>query len=81
MNCDCIQRLNEKLAEQNFALDVSFLLGKDLSLTGTTLSVGTHWKDLSKKIRGKKPPTIVVTFCPFCGVKADKDDAPLATGE
>jgi hypothetical protein len=77
MNCDCIQRIDEKLADQNFALDTSFLLGKDLSLTAVTLSVGTHWKDSSKKVRGKKPPTIVVTFCPFCGKKAtgDKEDS------
>lgn len=74
MNCDCIQRIDEKLAEQNFALDVSFLLSKALSLTAATLSVSTHWKDSSKKIRGKKPPTIVVTFCPFCGVRTNSDD-------
>lgn len=71
MNCDCIKRIDDQLAAQNFALDVSFLLGKDLSLSSTTLSVGTHWKDSSKKVRGKKPPTIVVTFCPFCGKKAE----------
>jgi hypothetical protein len=72
MNCDCITRIDKQLAPQNFALDVSFLLGDNLSSSAmsTTLSVGTHWKDSSKKIRGKKPPTIVVTFCPFCGQKA-----------
>jgi len=73
MNCDCIQRIDEKLAEQNFALDTSFLLGKNLSLTAVTLSISTHWKDPDKKVRGKKPPTIVVTFCPFCGKKANPD--------
>jgi len=73
MNCDCITRIDEKLAEQNFALDTSFLLGENLSLTAVTLSIGTHWKDSDKKIRGKKPPTIVVTFCPFCGAKANPD--------
>ena len=25
MNCDCIKRVNEKLADQNLALDVSFV--------------------------------------------------------
>ena len=73
MNCDCIERIDEKLAQQNFELDVSFLLGKDLSMSSTVLSVGTHWKDSAKKIRGKKPPTIVVTFCPFCGKKAAQE--------
>jgi hypothetical protein len=73
MNCDCITRIDEQLAKQNFALDTSFLLGKNLSLTAVTLSVGTHWKDSSKKIRGKKPPTIVVSFCPFCGERATSE--------
>ena len=77
MQCDCIQRIDEKLAEQNFALDVSFLLGENLSLMSTTLSVSTHWKDSSKKIRGKKPPTIVVTFCPFCGTKVEASNGQL----
>jgi hypothetical protein len=73
MNCDCIAKIDEKLAEQNIALDTSFLLGKNLNLSDVTLSVGTLWKDPSKKVRGKKPPTIVVTFCPFCGKKAQDD--------
>jgi hypothetical protein len=73
MNCDCITRIDEQLAPQNFALDVSFLLGDNLSLMSTALCVGTHWKDSSKKVRGKKPPTIVVTFCPFCGKKASNE--------
>lgn len=58
MNCDCVERIDEKLADQNFALDTTFLLGNDLSLSAITLSVGTHWKDPAKKVRGKKPPTI-----------------------
>jgi hypothetical protein len=73
MNCDCIRRIDDKLAEQNFELDVSFLLGEKLSTMAVTLSIGTHWKDSEKKVRGKKPPTIVVTFCPFCGVRANSD--------
>jgi hypothetical protein len=74
MNCDCIAKIDDKLVEQNFALDTSFLLGENLSISTETLSIGTHWKDSSKKIRGKKPPSIVVTFCPFCGQRAAKDE-------
>ncbi len=73
MNCDCITRIDEQLAPQNYALDLTFVLGEDLSLSRSSLSVSTHWKDLSKKVRGKKPPTILVTFCPFCGKKAEGD--------
>jgi hypothetical protein len=76
MNCDCVKRINDQLAEQNFALDTSFLLSEKLSSMTMTLSVGTHWKDSTKKVRGKKPPTIVVTFCPFCGKKANNEEDP-----
>lgn len=75
MNCDCITKVNEKLAEMNMALNTSFILGKNLNLTGQTLCIGTHWKDESKKVRGKKPTTITVNYCPFCGVKAEQKEA------
>lgn len=68
MNCDCIKRVNEKLADQNLALDVSFVLNPKQAYD--SLSISTHWKDSSKKVRGKKPTSILVSYCPFCGVKA-----------
>jgi len=71
MNCDCIEKINEKLAEMNMALDTSFILGDDLSISRQTLCIGTHWKDESKKVRGKRPTTITVNYCPFCGTKAE----------
>lgn len=49
MNCDCIERIDEQLAEQNFALDVSFLLGKDLSMSSTVLSVPHRSKENGKR--------------------------------
>lgn len=73
MNCDCIAQVNQLYADQNLALNTVFTLGKNLSLSGSSLGIGTHWKDESKKVRGKKPPTILVAFCPFCGKKAEGD--------
>lgn len=72
MNCDCIKRINEKLADQNFALDVSFI--NLMTSFDETLSISTHWKDSSKKIRGKKPSTILITFCPFCTKRVNKPE-------
>jgi hypothetical protein len=74
MNCDCIATVNEKLAEMNLALDTSIVLGKDMATADGFLTISTHWKDSSKKVRGKKPTTIIVTFCPFCGTRATKPD-------
>lgn len=76
MNCDCITLVNEKLAEQNLVLDTSFLF-PDFRCV---LSIATHWKDPSKKVRGKKPTTILVTFCPFCGKKV-KDEMEESKSE
>lgn len=72
MNCDCVQQINEKLAERNMELDVTLLLSNG---GGVTLSMSTHWKDASKKARGQKPTTLIVNFCPFCGTSAEKVQA------
>lgn len=67
MNCDCIERVDAKLAEQNLALDATFIL--EPKKPYSMLSVSTHFKDLTKKKRGQKPAEILVTYCPFCGKK------------
>lgn len=66
MNCDCITRINEKLSEQNLALDTLFLLDQGKS----TLAIGTHFKDKDKRKRGERPTNLLVTFCPFCSERA-----------
>lgn len=72
MNCDCIERVDEKLAEQNLALDATFILKPKKPYS--TLSISTHFKNLAKKKRGQKPTKILVTYCPFCGKKAKDGD-------
>ena len=67
MNCNCIATVNKELEKRNLALDTA------LTLTGkVVLTIPTHWKDESKKPRGKKPGPVVVTNCPFCGVEVSK---------
>jgi len=70
MNCKCINRVNGALADQNLELDVVFI--NIMTTFDATVAIGTHWKDSTKKVRGKKPATILVTFCQFCGVKAEE---------
>lgn len=69
MNCNCVNLIDEKLAEENLALDTVFILGPPFE---TTLAISTHWKDAEKKPRGKKPKTIIVSYCPFCGKKTER---------
>lgn len=71
MNCDCIKRINEKLAEQNLELDTS-IVGIMSPKPAIMLYVSTHWKDSTKKVRGKRPATVIVSHCPFCGKKAQR---------
>jgi hypothetical protein len=78
MICDCIKSVNEKLADMNLALDVSIMFSEDMRVATDSLTISTHWKDPTKKPRGKKPTTIMVTYCPFCGVKATKDTESAA---
>jgi hypothetical protein len=83
MNCDCIETVDKKLADKNLALDTSIVFGKDMSTADAVLTISTHWKDSSKKKRGKKPTMLLVTFCPFCGTRAAKpvtgDDSETTT--
>lgn len=69
MNCDCIKVIDEKLAEENLALDTMIIFSNPVSVT---LALSTHWIDKAKKPRGKKPKTIIVNFCPFCGKSAER---------
>jgi len=60
--CDCITRINELLAPRNGRLILTFTLTDGLS-DFPTIEI--------EKIapRGKKPPRVMPTFCPFCGEK------------
>lgn len=69
MNCDCMNQVDEKLADQNLALDRLYLLTDPV---GSTLYISTHFKDDEKKKRGDKTTKLVVSFCPFCGQAAEK---------
>lgn len=70
MNCDCIERVNEKLRHEfGTRLATTILIGKDIS---ETLSISTVRLEESRAPRRKKPTPILVSFCPFCGAKATK---------
>jgi hypothetical protein len=63
MACDCIDKINEKLAERNTKLTATIIFAKPSYLTPT---IDT---ELVEKKRGARPCAVLPTFCPFCGTK------------
>ena len=61
--CDCIENIDNMLAEHNTKLALSITLGEK-SMSLPTIQV----EKLNAKVR-KGPAAIVPTFCPFCGEK------------
>lgn len=74
MNCDCIEKVNEKLAAAGYEykVDVSLVFDSEMN-TDSRLAIQTYWNDPLKRGR-KKPPSMLCTFCPFCGANARKPD-------
>lgn len=66
--CNCIDRVNSELKEQ--APNTMLLVPMMLRRGTTRLFVETTKRDDKK--RGK-PTRMFATFCPFCGVKYEKE--------
>ena len=60
MACGCISVINGELAKQNGQLGLTFSLSG-----GTWPALVVEKKDRKKR---EKPPVVIPTFCPFCGV-------------
>lgn len=73
MNCDCVDKIDEKLAEKNLRLACTALSGEDYSLR---VYLKADWIDRNKAPRGDKnrPPNMYASHCPWCGVKIAKKD-------
>jgi hypothetical protein len=67
MKCNCIEKVNKKLVEAGCQYKVATTIVFDDKMQGRVgLEVPTYWIDVRKRGR-KKPPSILCTFCPFCG--------------
>ena len=66
--CNCIKKVNEKLAEYNGILVTNLLADPPRAMV-----------DVCKiASRGKKPPLFEASYCPFCGAKYPKNKRELA---
>lgn len=70
MNCDCVDKVNQRLAAagHEYKLAVSLVFDDKMNVA-TRLALPTVWNDTTKRKR-KSPPTMLCTLCPFCGTPA-----------
>lgn len=73
MNCDCITRIDNTLLESGcgYRLATTLTFDKQKGLVAN-LSVPTVWNDEGLRKRGKQPPPVLCSLCPFCGVSTAK---------
>lgn len=68
MMCDCRTRVDGHLKDRNARLVVGFIA------TGSTLDLSPPLIAIEKiNPRGKKPPHLVASYCPFCGEHLTKE--------
>jgi hypothetical protein len=64
MNCDCVEKLDERLKEKNLHIvGGSFVM----SSFEFRVTIATDWLDKKAAKRGEKPPPMMASHCPFCG--------------
>lgn len=73
IHCDCIDRVNEKLAKCNARICQAFVIGEgSLDMSGALI--------LTEQLvtgRGKaKAPKFYASYCPFCGLKYGEKPVP-----
>jgi hypothetical protein len=67
--CDCHAQMDAKLEPLNGKLAVGFQI-TDMSMPVMLLM---HVEKINP--RGKKPPLVLPSFCPFCGEKIKRESA------
>jgi hypothetical protein len=66
--CYCIHKVNALLKERNGILETNWLSSPARAMVSVC----------KKEARGKKPPLMEATHCPFCGEKYEERKSDLA---
>lgn len=70
MTCNCIAEMNVKLAPHNGRVSQAIRITADLGRMFSSTVIGTERLDKSKR---KPIPTLMATFCPFCGNRENEE--------
>jgi hypothetical protein len=70
MMCDCVAKVNERLAEKNTVLSEALVVSR--SRPGSRMSLVIKTERLDPQVKGSKVITVMPSFCPFCGDKISR---------
>lgn len=73
MTCNCIAEINVKLAPHNGRVARAIRITADLGRMFSSTVIGTEKLDKSKR---KPIPTLMATYCPFCGKRENEEQQP-----
>jgi hypothetical protein len=59
--CNCFAEVNDKLAPENGEIETNLV-----GTPGAVILISVVKKDAKAR---KKPPRLIASYCPFCGVK------------
>lgn len=65
-SCKCFDEMNERLKPHNAKIAHGFALTDGMKRLRLTYYVQTEKLDTT--VRSKKPPLVVMSHCPFCGI-------------
>lgn len=69
MACECVERVNEHLEQFNTVLRRASMMNMTTGNIRHALVVATERRSLAGK--RQKVKTVLATYCPFCGKRAD----------
>jgi hypothetical protein len=67
----CFDDMNARLKPHNAKIAHGIRINHDLNKLTASYFVQTEKLDTNVRIR-KKPPLVIMTHCPFCGIDLDK---------
>lgn len=63
--CECIRQVNVNLKSLNGRLARGLTINRELN----KMDISPPMIMIEKLGKGQKPPIVLATYCPFCGVK------------
>lgn len=68
--CDCATKMDEMIKLNNIRIAQAFMIGGSMRTMRCVPIIATE--RIAKG--GKRPPNVVATYCPFCGVKYEAEN-------